>query len=86
MFLDSVRPQLSSAATVIIYVKQSELLVSLKLTLMGATSNFHIWDPQQERFILRGVHRDKNGVLSIIGRDETITQRSASSISKDAWS
>ena len=86
MFLDSVRPQLSNAATTIIYVKQSELLVSLRLTLMGATSNFHVWNPQQECFILRGVHHDKNGVLSIIGRDETITQRSASSISKYPWS
>jgi len=86
MFLDSVRPQLSSAATAIIYVKQSELLVSLRLTLMGTTSNFYIWDPQQECFVPRSVHHDKNGVLSIIGRDETITQRSASSVSKDAWS
>ena len=42
---------------------------------MGATSNLHAWNPQQERFILRGVHRDKHGLLSIIGKDETITHR-----------
>ena len=75
MLFDSIRPQLSDTATQIIYVKQSELLSSLRLTLMGATSNFHVWDPQQECFILRGVDQDKNGILSIIGRDETITQR-----------
>lgn len=45
---------------------------------MGATSNHHAWDPQQERFILRGVHQEKNGILSIVGQDETITNRLAS--------
>lgn len=85
MLFTSVRPQLSNAATEIIYVEQSELLASLRSVLMGATSNFHVWDPRQERFILRGVHHDKNGILSIIGRDETITQRLAPSISKSAW-
>lgn len=85
MLLDSVRPQLSDTTTEIIYVKQSELLDSLGLTLMGTTSNFHVWDPQQERFTLRGVHPDKNGILSIIGRDETITQRLGSSTSKNGW-
>jgi hypothetical protein len=85
MLFDSVRPQLSNTTTEIIYVEQSELLTSLRLTLMGATSNFHIWNPQQERFLLRGVHHDKNGILSIIGKDETITQRFASFISKAAF-
>ncbi|KAF9646581.1 hypothetical protein BDM02DRAFT_3099578 [Thelephora ganbajun] len=69
-----VRPQLSNAATEIIYVEQSELLASLRLTLMGATSNFHVWNPQQECFILRGLHHGKSGILSIIGRDEAVTQ------------
>jgi hypothetical protein len=35
---------------------------------MGATSNFHVWDPQQECFILRGVDQEKNGILSIVGQ------------------
>jgi len=82
MFFDSVRPQLSDTATQVIYVKPSELLGSLRLTLMGATSNFHVWDPQQERFILRKADQDKHGILSIVGRDETITQRLGSSIPK----
>jgi len=85
MLPDSVRPQLSNAATEIIYVEQSELLASLRLTLMGATSNFHVWSPQQERFILRGVDHEKSGILSIIGRDEMTTQRLASFISKNTW-
>lgn len=42
---------------------------------MGATSSFHVWDPQHERFTLKRVRHDKNGILSIISRDETITQR-----------
>jgi len=84
-FFDSVRPQLSNTGTEIIYVEQSELLNSLRLTLMGATSSFHVWDPQRECFALRGVHHDKNGILSIIGRDETMTQRLGPFISKDHW-
>lgn len=44
---------------------------------MGATSNLHVWDAQQERFTLRGVHRGMSGILSIVGRDETTTQRLA---------
>lgn len=75
MLLDSIRPQLSNAATEIIYVEQSELLASLRLTLMGASSKLHVWDPQRECFIIRGVQRDKRGILSIIGKDETITHR-----------
>jgi hypothetical protein len=82
MLFDSIRPQLSNSMTEIIYVDQPELLISLRLTLMGATSKFHVWNPQQERFILRGVDPDKNGILSIIGRDETITQRLASFTSR----
>ena len=78
MFFDSVRPQLSDTTTEIIYVEQSEFLASLRLTLIGATSNLHVWDPQRERFTLRGAPHDKSGVLSIISRDETITQRLAS--------
>ena len=85
MLLESIRPQLSNTTTEIIYAEQSELLASLRLILMGATSNFHVWDPQQERFILRGVYQDKNGILLIIGRDETITQRLAQFFSKNAW-
>jgi len=83
MFFDSVRPQLSDTTTQIIYAKQSELLGSLRLTLMGATSNFHVWNPQQERFILRRVDQDKHGILSIVGRDETITQRLGLTIPKN---
>jgi hypothetical protein len=80
---NSVKPQLSDATTQIIYVKQSELLGSLRLTLMGATSDFHVWDPQQECFILRGVDQDKKGILSIVGRDETMTQRLGSLITRN---
>lgn len=42
---------------------------------MGASSKLHVWDPQRECFIIRGVQRDKRGILSIIGKDETITHR-----------
>ena len=42
---------------------------------MGATSNLHVWDPQQERFVLRTVDQEKHGILLIVGKDETITHR-----------
>lgn len=86
MLLDSIRPQLSNTTTEIIYVEQSELLTSLRLTLMGATSNLHVWDPQQECFILRGMQQGKDRILSIVGKDETVTHRLAPFIPKAAWS
>ena len=42
---------------------------------MGTTSNLHVWNPQEERFFLRGAPRDKNGILSVVGKDEIITHR-----------
>lgn len=83
--LGSIRPQLSNTATEIIYAEQSELLSSLRLTLLGVTSNLHVWDPRQERFILKGAHQGENGMLSIICKDETITYRLASFVPNIVW-
>ena len=84
--LDSIRPQLMNAATEVVYAEERELVASLRLTLMGTTSNLHGWDPQQEHFVLRGPGNEKMGILSIIGKDEIITHRSVLFVPRPAHS
>jgi hypothetical protein len=59
----------------IVYVTQKELLIALKMTTLGTSSVFHVWDPAVERFVQAGLGECKHGLLMIDGRDEVVSQR-----------
>lgn len=42
---------------------------------MGASSALHIWDPNKETFILRGLEDRQKGLVVITGNDEEVSAR-----------
>ncbi|KAJ3508339.1 hypothetical protein NLJ89_g5811 [Agrocybe chaxingu] len=64
----------------ILSVNHRELLLSLKSTVLGISSQFHVWDSISERFAQVGtLGNGKRGVLLLDGKDDVI---SASLISR----
>ncbi|KAG6850437.1 hypothetical protein H0H93_013309 [Arthromyces matolae] len=58
-----------------IYVTQSNILHALKMTVLGTSSVYHVWDTKSERFKVAGVDEGKTGNILIDGKDEVVTQR-----------
>ncbi|KAI0930359.1 hypothetical protein AcV5_007095 [Taiwanofungus camphoratus] len=67
-----VRPSLRDPSLQLVYVTPQELFHSLRITLSGISSPFHIWDPRFEMFVLRGIEEGKKGAMVITGKDEVV--------------
>lgn len=52
-----------------------DLFRSLLLTVSGTSSHLHIWDPAQQKFVLRGLQGRKDGQIVIVGKDEVVSAR-----------
>jgi hypothetical protein len=73
--LCSVHSPLRDPSTAIVYVTQNELLMALKMTILGTSSVFHAWDPSSERFVQAGIEEGKHGLLMVDEKDEVVSQR-----------
>lgn len=71
----SVQPRLNDPTKTMVYVTQTELLNALKMTVLGTSSIFHIWNTSEERFVQSGVEEGNQGFLLMDGKDEVISQR-----------
>ncbi|EGO25726.1 hypothetical protein SERLADRAFT_448663 [Serpula lacrymans var. lacrymans S7.9] len=69
-----VQPVLSSSSANVTYVTQDEMLVSLKMVVLGTSSSLHSWDKKSETFIRVGLDKGVNHSLLIDGRNETISR------------
>ncbi|KAK1222922.1 hypothetical protein PQX77_014199 [Marasmius sp. AFHP31] len=68
-----LHPQLHPEDTEILYVSKDDLLRSLKMTVLGASTSLHEWDPTSETFT-NSVGRDgRRRTIIISGKDETIS-------------
>lgn len=58
---------------------QKDLLLNLKMTVLGISSQYHIWEPGSERFVQigggGGVEGQKKAFLLIDGNDEVVSDR-----------
>ncbi|KAH9484896.1 hypothetical protein JR316_0001798 [Psilocybe cubensis] len=72
-----IQPKLYNPAENTIHVTQKELLLNLKMTVLGISSQYHIWEPTTERFVQIGgggsdEDRKRDFVL-IDGEDEVVS-------------
>ncbi|KAJ7217732.1 gamma-tubulin complex, DGRIP91/SPC98 component protein [Mycena pura] len=74
-----VQARLNDPGTEVRYVKQHELLASLKMTVLGLSSPLHTWDPVSETFVPVVSQKGTRGILLVDDKDETA---SASFISR----
>jgi len=72
----SVQPRLFNPTHTYLYVTQKDLLSSLKTTVLGFSSEFHVWEATSERFIQIGTEQDlKKGFILVDGKDEVASKR-----------
>ena len=71
----SARAQLQDPHCRRIHISLQALFEALRWTIMGASSALHIWDPDKETFILRGLEDRQNGLVVITGYDEEVSAR-----------
>jgi len=72
----SVQPRLFNPTHSHLYVTQKALLSSLKTTVLGFSSEFHVWEATSERFIQIGtVQNSKKGFILVDGKDEVVSKR-----------
>ncbi|KAF9467451.1 gamma-tubulin complex, DGRIP91/SPC98 component protein [Collybia nuda] len=69
-----VQARLNDPTKTMVYVTQAELLNALKMTVLGASSIFHVWDASEERFVQSGVEKGNQGFLLMDGKDEVVSQ------------
>ncbi|KAF8971184.1 gamma-tubulin complex, DGRIP91/SPC98 component protein [Flammula alnicola] len=70
-----VQPRLVNPMNSMLYVTQNQLLVSLKMIVLGFSSQYHMWDPAKERFIQVGTEQNgKRGFVLIDGKDEVVSE------------
>ena len=67
---ESVQPTVDNS----IYVSQDELIKSLKMAVLGASSALHTWDIVSERFVGHG------GFILIDGKNEVVSERCVTSL------
>jgi len=70
-----VNPRLYDPSVEMVYVSQNDLLIALKMTVLGTSSIFHTWDASIERFVQSGIGEGKRGFLVIDEKDEVVSQR-----------
>jgi len=63
------------SSTHIVYTKQSDLFLSLKMTVLGNSSIYHSWNADLQRFVQVGVKEGESGFLFLDGKDEVISNR-----------
>ncbi|RPD78227.1 hypothetical protein L226DRAFT_558242 [Lentinus tigrinus ALCF2SS1-7] len=68
-----VRPPVYDPEVQLVYVHVPDLFQSLLLTVSGTSSHLHIWDPAQQKFVLRGLQGRKDGQIVIVGKDEVVS-------------
>ncbi|KDR74981.1 hypothetical protein GALMADRAFT_69458 [Galerina marginata CBS 339.88] len=69
-----VQPRLYNALDSTTQVTQKDLLLSLKKTVLGLSSQYHVWDPMSERFVQVGTENsDRKGFILIDGKDEVVS-------------
>ena len=73
--LDSVQPRFSDPNIIVSYVTQEEMLVSLKMIVLGTSSTLHTWCPSSERFVQVGSQEGQRGYLLVDGKDEVVSSR-----------
>ena len=73
--LDSVQPRFSDPNIMVSYVTQEELLVSLKMIVLGTSSTLHTWCPSSEKFVQVGCQDGQRGYLLVDGKDEVVSSR-----------
>jgi len=62
-------------STHVVYTKQSDLFLSLKMTVLGNSSIYHSWNADLQRFVQTGVKEGESGFLFLDGKDEVISNR-----------
>ncbi|TFK66542.1 gamma-tubulin complex, DGRIP91/SPC98 component protein [Pluteus cervinus] len=65
-----VQTRVQIPGTEVVYVTQAELLAAFRMTVLGTSSLFHVWDAKQERFVQNGAKEGKAVCLLIDGKDE----------------
>ena len=74
--IQSVQPLLRDPTHVITTTTQYELLIFLKTTILGISSQLHVWDSNLERFVQVGTKNQANpGIFLIDGKDNIVSER-----------
>ncbi|KAI0779845.1 Spc98 family-domain-containing protein [Fomes fomentarius] len=68
-----VRPPIQAPDVKLVYVQVTELFASLLLTVSGTSSQLHIWDAVQQKFVLRNLQGKERGKVVIVGKDEVVS-------------
>jgi hypothetical protein len=72
----SVQPFLRDPTHVIATTTHHDLLTSLKTTVLGISSQLHIWNSNLERFLQADTEKQaKVGILLVDGKDNIVSQR-----------
>ncbi|KAJ7268667.1 Spc98 family-domain-containing protein [Mycena haematopus] len=69
-----VKPRLNDPNIEVKYVTQRELLVALKMTVLGTSSPLHTWDPISETFVQSVAQKGTHGILLVDDKDEVISR------------
>ncbi|KAJ6498990.1 gamma-tubulin complex, DGRIP91/SPC98 component protein [Mycena sanguinolenta] len=67
-----VQPRLNDPNIEVKYVTQRELLVGLKMTILGTSSPLHTWDPISETFVQVVAQKGTHGILLVDDKDEVV--------------
>ncbi|KAF7376426.1 Spindle pole body component [Mycena sanguinolenta] len=65
-----VQPPLNDPNIEVKYVTQHELLMGLKMTVLGTSSSLHTWDPISETFVQVVAQKGTSGILLVDDKDE----------------
>ncbi|KAF9473401.1 gamma-tubulin complex, DGRIP91/SPC98 component protein [Pholiota conissans] len=69
-----VQPRLFNPLQKLLYVTEKELFISLKTVVLGFSSQYHVWDPIQERFVQVDTGSNgKTGFIFVDGKDEVVS-------------
>ncbi|KAI0743786.1 Spc98 family-domain-containing protein [Daedaleopsis nitida] len=68
-----LRPPLHDPDVRLVYVLLPELCQSLLLTVSGMSSHLHIWDHDQQKFVLKNLEGRLDGRIVIVGKDEVVS-------------
>ncbi|KAJ6476059.1 gamma-tubulin complex, DGRIP91/SPC98 component protein [Mycena vitilis] len=69
-----VHPRLKDPDIELKYVTQRELLVSLKMTVLGTSSPLHTWDSTSQTFVQIVGEKGTHGILLIDDKDEVVSK------------
>ncbi|KAL0576300.1 hypothetical protein V5O48_005676 [Marasmius crinis-equi] len=70
-------PQIQSEDTEVLYIFKDDLLRSLKMTMLGASTSLHEWDTTSETFMDRKSQDGRSRTIILFGKDKVISDETS---------